>query len=58
MFAYVSYEICLFKNSIIFLDNNEIGSKKQTDQEVLKYVIKNGKVIDKVLNYDIYVLGG
>lgn len=46
------------KNSIIFLDNNEIGTKKQTDQEVLKYVIKNGKVIDKVLSYDIYVLGG
>lgn len=46
------------KNSIIFLDNNEIGTNKQTDQEVLEYVVKNGKSIDKVLSYDIYVLGG
>ena len=45
------------KNSVIFLDNKEIGTNKQTDQNVLKYVIENGKVIDKVLSYDIYVLG-
>lgn len=45
------------KNSVIFLDNNEIGTNKQTDQDVLEYVIKNGKVIDDVLSYDIYILG-
>lgn len=45
------------KNSVIFLDKNEIGSNKQTDQNVLKYVIKNGTLIDEILSYDIYVLG-
>ena len=43
------------EDSVIFLDNNEIGSNKQTDQKVLEYVVKNGKVIDEVLSYDIYI---
>lgn len=45
------------RDAIIFLDETEIGTTKQTDQNILKYVIKNGKAIDEVLSYDIYVLG-
>lgn len=45
-------------DTIIFLDETEIGTNKQTDQNVLKYVVDNGKVIDEVGHYKIYVLGG
>ena len=45
------------ENVVFFLDEDEIGSGKQTDQRVLKYVIENGKVIDKFGSYKVYVLG-
>lgn len=45
-------------DSVIFLDETEIGTNKQTDQNVLKYVVDNGKIIDEVGHYKIYRLGG
>lgn len=44
-------------DAIIFLDESEIGTNKQTDQNVLKYVVKNGTIIDEVGKYKIYTLG-
>ncbi len=40
-----------------FLNKNEIGRGKQTDQELIHYIIDNGKIIDSFGNYNIYVLG-
>ncbi len=44
------------KNSLFFVDKNEIGTNKQTDQKVLKYVIDNGTFIEKQGRYYIYEL--
>jgi len=43
-------------NVVFFLDEDEIGSGKQTDQRVLKYVVDNGRVIDEFGTYKVYVL--
>ena len=39
---------------VFFVDNSELGSNKQTDQKALKYVIKNGRLLDKVGSYSVY----
>lgn len=44
------------KEAVFFVDKKEIGSNKQTDQNVLKYVVKNGKKIDETWKYSIYIL--
>lgn len=43
-------------NVVFFLDVDEVGDGKQTDQKALKYVIDNGKVIDEVEFYKVYTL--
>ena len=45
------------KDYIFFVRNDELGFGKQTDQNIIKYIIKNGKKIDNVDIYDIYRLG-
>lgn len=45
------------KNCIFFLDENEIGLNKQTDQKLLKYVIDNGCIKEEFGNYKVYMLG-
>ena len=47
----------LDKDYVFFVKKNELGNGKQTDQNLIKYIIKNGKKIDKVYVYDIYRLG-
>ena len=42
---------------VFFVKKDELGNGKQTDQNLIKYIIKNGKKIDKVCVYDIYRLG-
>lgn len=42
-------------NAIFILDKNELSKLKQTDKEIIKYVIKNGRKIDSIRIYDIYV---
>ncbi len=42
------------KNCVFFVDINELGSNKQTDQEALKYVIKHGSFLEKEGSYYIY----
>lgn len=44
------------KDALFFVDEKEIGSNKQTDQNALKYVTKNGKKIDESWKYSIYIL--
>ena len=45
------------KNCVFFLDENEIGLNKQTDQKLLKYVIDNGCIKEEFGNYKVYMLG-
>lgn len=45
------------RDFIFFVDKSELGTKKQTDQRVLKYVIDNAKCVDKVGDYNIYQFG-
>lgn len=45
------------KNCVFFLDENEIGLNKQTDQKLLKYVINNGCIKEEFGNYKVYMLG-
>lgn len=45
------------KNCVFFLDENEIGLNKQTDQNLLKYVIDNGCIKEELGNYKVYMLG-
>lgn len=47
----------LDKDYVFFVKKNELGNGKQTDQDLIKYIIKNGKKIDHVYLYDIYRLG-
>lgn len=42
------------KDCLFFVDKNEFGSNKQTDQEVLKYVIDKGKILEVEGSYYIY----
>ena len=44
-------------NCVFFLDENEIGLNKQTDQKLLKYVINNGCIKEEFGNYKVYMLG-
>ena len=41
---------------VFFVSNNELGIGKQTDQELLQYILKNGVLIEKTTLYDIYQL--
>lgn len=46
------------QDAVYFVDETELGSNKQTDQKALKYVMENGKFIDDLGNYKIYVFEG
>jgi len=48
----------LSNDYVFFVKRNELGNGKQTDQNLIKYILKHGKKIDKVWIYDIYRLGG
>ena len=45
------------KNCVFFLDESEIGLNKQTDQNLLMYVKKNGCIKEEFGNYKVYMLG-
>lgn len=42
------------RNCVFFVDKSELGSNKQTDQAVLKYVINKGILIEEMGSYSIY----
>lgn len=44
----------LDKDYVFFVNKNEIGYGKQTDQKLIKYIIKNYKKIDEISSYNIY----
>ena len=44
----------LDKDYVFFIDKDELGIGKQTDQSIYKYIIKNYKKIDEISNYAIY----
>lgn len=46
------------KNAVFFVNKEELGVGKQTDQDLIKYILNNGTKVDKVAYYDIYTLGG
>lgn len=43
-------------DTLIFVNPDELKKVTQTNLELVRYVIKNGKKVDKVLFYDVYVL--
>lgn len=47
----------LDKDYVFFVSKDEIGKGKQTDQKLIKYIIKNYEKIDEIYLYDIYRLG-
>ena len=46
------------KDALFIVDKDELLLSKQTNKNVINYVIKNAKKVDKVGNYDIYIFGG
>lgn len=42
-------------NYVFFVKRDELSKGKQTDQKLIKYVIKNYKKIDEISYYDIYI---
>lgn len=44
------------KNKIYFLDTSYLHRESQVEKEVIKYIIKNGKKIDSIEIYDVYIL--
>lgn len=44
------------KSTLFLINKEELNYSTQTDKEVLKYIIKNGKRVDKVLYFDVYQL--
>ena len=49
-------EIKKNKDKIFFVNKNELKSNKQSMKKAIKYVIENGKRINKIYKYDIYKL--
>ncbi|MBQ2640359.1 MAG: hypothetical protein IJF92_06350, partial [Bacilli bacterium] len=49
-------EIKKKKDYIFIVDKEELKRKHQTDKDVIKYIIKNGKKIDRIRGYDIYTM--
>ena len=45
------------KDYVFFVKKDEFGKGKQTDQKLIKYIIKNYKKIDEIYLYDIYRIG-
>ncbi len=45
------------KEYVFFVKKNELGNGKQTDQNLIKYILKHGKKIDEIYLYNIYRLG-
>ena len=43
------------KDALFIVDENQLDNCLQTDKNVIKYVMKNGKKIDKVYGYDVYI---
>ena len=41
---------------VFFVSNDELGKGKQTDQELIKYILKNGILLEKTPLYDVYQL--
>lgn len=41
-------------NTIFFVDKDELGLGNQTDQKLIKYILKNAHKISKVSFYDVY----
>ena len=39
---------------VFFVEKDELDSRKQTDQNLYNYIIKNYKKIDEISDYDIY----
>lgn len=44
------------KNALFLVDPNELGEGYQTDRDAIKYILVNGKKIDTVGFYDVYVM--
>lgn len=44
------------ENAIYVVDESELSEIKQTDKNILKYVLKNGKKIKSIRIYDIYII--
>jgi hypothetical protein len=45
------------KDYVFFVKKDELGNGKQTDQNLIKYIINNYEKIDEVYVYDIYRIG-
>ncbi len=43
-------------DTLIFVEPNTVNLKTQTNLELINYVLENGKKIDNVLCYDVYIL--
>ena len=46
------------KDSIFLISKVELNKKRQTNKNIIKYVMKYGSKVDKVNKYDVYVLNG
>ena len=44
----------LSKDYVFFVEKDELGKEKQTDQNIYNYIVKNYKKIDEISDYDIY----
>ena len=49
-------EIKTKKDYVFFIDKEELKRGKQTDKMAIKYVMDNGKKIDSISFYDVYIL--
>ena len=43
---------------VFFVNPRELGTKKQTDQKLIRYIMKQGRLIEKTPIYDVYTLEG
>ena len=46
------------KDSLFVVEKSELDPKKQTNKNIIKYVIKNAKKVDKKCGHDIYIFNG
>ena len=44
----------LSEDYVFFVEKDELGKGKQTDQNIYNYIVKNYKKIDEISDYDIY----
>ena len=46
------------KDALFVINKVELNERRQTNKNIIKYVLKNGQNVDKICGHDVYILTG